>query len=226
MRHQWVKRPRGSTIGGHLISVNQRFMVSQTHFGEPEFQLKINSMYCTKTYINRTTKSIICVLLYELYLDLFHRTGLLVLRLFSARPVTADSALYTPGRRWRRADTNVVTIKFNQLKTPSNMHTGEVVNCAGCTAVLSHISRLKAGETGREGEKLWRCEFCDYQNYVDVEEEEIPQANDVTYMLEPAPCTKAAGPSGHDESLVIFCVDTSGSMCVSTPVRRFIQLHQ
>ena len=49
-------------------------------------------------------------------------------------------------------------------------------------------------------------------------EEEIPKERDVTFMLEPALSTTTAGPSGTDESLVIFCIDTSGSMCVTTEV--------
>ena len=54
---------------------------------------------------------------------------------------------------------------------------------------------------------------------VDVEPEEIPAELDVTYMLEPAPLTTASGRGGADESLVVFCVDVSGSMCVSKEVR-------
>ena len=53
---------------------------------------------------------------------------------------------------------------------------------------------------------------------VDLEDEEIPKNEDTTFMLMPAPCTAASGKSGVDESLVIFCVDTSGSMCVTTEV--------
>ena len=53
---------------------------------------------------------------------------------------------------------------------------------------------------------------------VDVVDEEIPAQEDVTFMLTPAPSTAASGRSGTDESLVIFCVDTSGSMCVTTEV--------
>lgn len=45
--------------------------------------------------------------------------------------------------RVRRADTNVVSVKFNQLIEPSHMHTGDVVRCAECDAVLSHISKVE-----------------------------------------------------------------------------------
>ena len=46
-------------------------------------------------------------------------------------------------------------------------------------------------------------------------DEEIPKDQDITFMLEPAPSTSDAG---IDESLVIFCIDTSGSMNDTTRV--------
>lgn len=117
-------------------------------------------------------------------------------------------------KRWRRADTNVVAIKFDQLTSPSNMHTGDPVVCSGCQAMLSHISKLtKDGEN-----QVWICEFCGTLNAVDLMAEEIATQADVTYMVEPAPVTTASGRSGKDESLVVFCVDVSGSMCVSQEV--------
>lgn len=66
---------------------------------------------------------------------------------------------------------------------------------------------------------MWKCEFCGATNPVDLDEEELPRDDDVTFMLQPAPCTAASGKSGLDQSLVVFCVDTSGSMCVTTEVR-------
>ena len=65
---------------------------------------------------------------------------------------------------------------------------------------------------------MWKCEFCGEDNKVDLEDEEIPKNEDTTFMLQPAPCTAASGKTGVDESLVIFCIDTSGSMGVTTRV--------
>jgi len=62
------------------------------------------------------------------------------------------------------------------------------------------------------------CEFCGHQNSVDLMEDEIPKNDVVTFMLQPAACTTSSGRAGRDESLVIFCVDISGSMCVTTEV--------
>ena len=47
------------------------------------------------------------------------------------------------GKKWRRADTNVVAIKFDQLKKPSNMHTGDPVRCQKCHSMMSHLSSVK-----------------------------------------------------------------------------------
>jgi hypothetical protein len=47
-----------------------------------------------------------------------------------------------PGRRERRADTNVVSIDFSKLIAPSHMFTGDPVYCQQCKAILSHISKI------------------------------------------------------------------------------------
>jgi len=57
------------------------------------------------------------------------------------------------GKKWRRADTNVAAIKFDQLKKPSNMHTGDPVNCQKCHAMISHLSSVK--EDGDENVSLY-----------------------------------------------------------------------
>ena len=63
-------------------------------------------------------------------------------------PAEADDGSSQTGKKWRRADTNVVAIKFDQLKKPSNMHTGDPVSCQKCHAMMSHISSI--GEDGDE----------------------------------------------------------------------------
>ncbi|XP_048768214.1 circularly permutated Ras protein 1-like [Ostrea edulis] len=124
------------------------------------------------------------------------------------------------GKRHRRADTNIISIDFKKIIAPSNMHTGDPVHCTSCDVILSSLSKI----TTREDQKMWHCEFCGTDNELDVEEEEIPRNNDVTYMLEPGLSTASSGLSGKDESLVIFCVDTSGSMCVTSTVPGRINL--
>jgi hypothetical protein len=48
--------------------------------------------------------------------------------------------------------------------------------------------------------------------------EEIPTEEDVTYMLEPALLIKGAIGGSGDKTPVVFCIDVSGSMCVTTEV--------
>ncbi|XP_013416673.1 uncharacterized protein LOC106178153 [Lingula anatina] len=129
-------------------------------------------------------------------------------------PAAGVTQANVQGKKFRRADTNVVSIKFQTLTSPSHMHTGDPVSCSKCQALLSHISKLH-----NQGEdQVWTCEFCGEGNIVDLVPEEMPQKEDVTYMIQPAPVTTASGKSGADESVVIFVVDTSGSMCVTTEV--------
>ena len=66
----------------------------------------------------------------------------------------------------------------------------------------------------------WVCEFCGSKNEVDIVAEEIPTERDTTYMIAPAPVVGggAEGGASMEESLVIFCIDISGSMCVTTEV--------
>ncbi|XP_071136919.1 circularly permutated Ras protein 1-like [Mytilus edulis] len=118
------------------------------------------------------------------------------------------------GKKEKRADTNVVCINFSKLVSPSHMFTGDPVYCKDCKAILSHISKVSKAEQ----QQLWTCQFCGALNEINVMDEEIPKEEDVTFMLEPALSTTSAGPSGTDESLVIFCIDISGSMCVTTEV--------
>ena len=52
----------------------------------------------------------------------------------------------------------------------------------------------------------------------ELEPEEVPTKDDTTFMIAPAPVNTDQGASGGVESLIIFCVDISGSMCVTTEV--------
>lgn len=67
--------------------------------------------------------------------------------------------------------------------------------------------------------QIWECEFCGAVNEVDIVPEEMPTKEDTTFMIEPAQgAGGVAGGGGVEDSLVIFCIDISGSMCVTTEV--------
>ena len=66
------------------------------------------------------------------------------------------------------------------------------------------------------------CEFCGNRNEVDIVPEEIPTKMDTTFLISPPPTVvgvAGADVAGVDEALVVFCIDISGSMCVTTEVR-------
>ena len=56
-------------------------------------------------------------------------------------------------KKWRQADTNVVAIKFDHLKKPSNMHTGDAVSCRCCHVVMSHLSIIVDSEDDEKVER-------------------------------------------------------------------------
>lgn len=70
-----------------------------------------------------------------------------------------------------------------------------------------------------EGQVFWKCEYCGNMNVIDeMDEGEIPTKETYDYVVEPAPENKDGQASGSDRP-VIFCIDTSGSMCVTTEVQ-------
>lgn len=59
---------------------------------------------------------------------------------------------------------------------------------------------------------------------MDIVEEEKPSKADTTFLITPATMEgggAVGGVSGVDDAMVIFCIDISGSMCVTTEVRTF-----
>ena len=66
------------------------------------------------------------------------------------------------------------------------------------------------------------CEFCSTRNAIDIMvPEEVPLKEEVLYMITPGAPTGAATEIGATvkDALVVFCVDTSGSMGTTTEVR-------
>ena len=126
------------------------------------------------------------------------------------------------GHHVRRADTNILTVRFDKLKEPSLMHTGDAVICGHCPAVFSHLSVItnRNGEQSDDESRVWVCEFCSHSNAIDLMAEEIPTEEDVTYMLEPASLAEGATGGSEDKTSVLFCIDVSGSMCVTTEVSK------
>ena len=98
----------------------------------------------------------------------------------------------------------------------SELATGDPFFCKGCKAIFSKFSKI----TQVEQKPFWFCEFCNTKNEVDLEEEEIPKTDTVNYIVEAAPSANAkkAGAAQGEDTSIIFCLDISGSMCVSAPI--------
>ncbi len=125
----------------------------------------------------------------------------------------------------RKADANIVTLSLGSLKdaTLAPM-TGDMFACANphCTAALSHVSvpQLKAADKSDAAARVWVCEFCAHENRVRAEPQELPHAGQEVcdYMLAPPAQPQGAAVAATDDSLVVFCIDVSGSMCVTEEV--------
>ena len=118
-------------------------------------------------------------------------------------------------------DTNVVAVNLHEISEEKELATGDLVPCANCSACLNNFSKLLPEEG--ENKWLWECEFCCYGNHINIEEEEKPKTESVTYVLSKPPLV-AESPGEEtkveeeekkdhsDETSVIFCIDISGSM--------------
>ena len=74
---------------------------------------------------------------------------------------------------------------------------------------------------------MWTCEFCNHKNKVQLEPEECPKNETVSYILEAAPVKTAeeesktpATPGLAKDISVVFCIDVSGSMSSGRPLSR------
>ena len=118
-------------------------------------------------------------------------------------------------------DANVVAVNLHEISEEKELATGDLVLCANCSACLNNFSKLLPEEG--ENKWLWECEFCCYGNHINIEEEEKPKTESVTYVLSKPPLV-AESPGEEtkveeeekkdhsDETSVIFCIDISGSM--------------
>jgi len=112
----------------------------------------------------------------------------------------------------QQVDSNVVDIKLNVLKEETPIATGDPQFCGACRSLLSATSTVERQE---DGSYKWKCEFCDRENQIFIEEEEVPKQNKLTYVLESAADVAQARQQAGSGSTVIFVLDTSGSMCVT-----------
>ncbi|KJE95673.1 ras-like protein 2 [Capsaspora owczarzaki ATCC 30864] len=111
--------------------------------------------------------------------------------------------------------TNVGMLSLGSLAEPAEIMTGDPVKCAGCHGVLSSLSTLTLSNKSAK-QAVWKCEFCGHEN-ANIHAGEVPDQPTVDYILE------SVAPSmsqSQDTSLVVYCLDISGSMCVTTELPR------
>ena len=82
------------------------------------------------------------------------------------------------------ADTNIFQVSLSCLKNAGTMATGDPVLCEKCHGVFNSQSVLKP-VMGKESQ-VWTCEFCNHENTVFIDEEEVPKVNEVNYLVEAA----------------------------------------
>ena len=70
-------------------------------------------------------------------------------------------------------------------------------------------------------ESVWICEFCSHHNKISIEAEELPKTDDIFFMLKSATQQlETTTTTTQDQDIsVIFCIDFSGSMCVSSEIQ-------
>ena len=110
-----------------------------------------------------------------------------------------------PKRKVAAATSNVVQIELGKLVESAMVMTGEPLICP-CGVIFSALSQTD--------KNTWTCEFCATEQPADaLNVEERPKELTVDYLLS-GPI--AAQDKDEDASgTIIFCIDTSGSMCVT-----------
>jgi hypothetical protein len=89
------------------------------------------------------------------------------------------------GEKFRqKIDTNVFQVSMSCLKeTTVELATGDPILCSSCQAMFNFFSALEI----EEEKQVWNCEFCNNKNFVNIDDEEKPKSDTVSYILEAAP---------------------------------------
>ena len=103
-----------------------------------------------------------------------------------------------------KISTNITSLE--EEKDDSNKDTGKINQ--------SDFLRL---EDIKSYNKVWICEFCEKHNIVSIEKEEVPSKDDIIYFKQNFSQVKNPIQSEKDIT-VIFCIDTSGSMSITTEI--------
>jgi len=139
-----------------------------------------------------------------------------------AQPANEEKAAKKVVHR-QRVNTNIISVDLGTLKEAAdNLATGDAFMCQSCKAVLSqHDELLKQYEEIKlddDDQSIWVCAFCNHVNIIEIDPEEVPKSETVDYILAPPATQSDDKKTNTDESQIIFCIDISGSMCVSQQI--------
>lgn len=127
-------------------------------------------------------------------------------------------------KKLRKADSNLIAVKFEQLVSSNRMFAGDPIRCNSCGAIMSNVSKKSISADS----KTWTCEFCYESTDISAfSTDQIPSEDDVTFLIEPAPIVETQSGSKDDENTVksmnntnlTYCIDISGSMDTAIEVK-------
>lgn len=139
-------------------------------------------------------------------------------------------------RKIRKADSNIIAVKFDELVMTNEMFAGDPIYCKKCEAILSSLSKESINIDEVSKTKTWICEFCYESN--DISElisslDEIPKNDNTTFLLEAATASSAQIADknlvenknlSEDNSYLTFCIDISGSMDTNIQIENPVNL--
>jgi len=156
--------------------------------------------------------------------DLFSTIGIEPIQTSSNFGISSNSSPEKEKRskkvRFRRPDTNVISINFGTLIQEAILCTGDAKFCLSCKAAFNTFSEIKSNTKGEEIENSWICEFCGTDNSIEIDPDEVPKGEIVDYILSPPSIDQATA----SENTIVFCIDISGSMGVSYEIQGKVKL--
>lgn len=129
-------------------------------------------------------------------------------------PVFRPQPVPVPMPNPMQLDSNIAEICMDELSKQNALATGDPIFCELCNAIFNSYSKLN----DLNGHQVWECEFCEHPNIVHLEPEEIPTESKLVYVLETPEQAALEIQGKNDSRSIIFCIDMSGSMCVTEPI--------
>ncbi|XP_051899342.1 circularly permutated Ras protein 1-like [Pristis pectinata] len=126
----------------------------------------------------------------------------------ASAPPLPEKSLLAPKPQELTEDVNVVLVNLGKLADIKEVEPlqGSPTYCQNCSAAMSSCSWTQEPHAS-----MWKCEFCNKNNTLDYRSSKGTCRDDQLYIHIPNPMTSR----DIDDSLVVFCVDISGSMSVT-----------